>query len=175
MSLRLPMPPFRLALILPACSSVLIAAAPPPAPAPPRAPTVSAIAQTTTINVNSLAEYASPVLPAHYASNTTALDNTPPNNRIDNRVATLGRVLFYDRKLSINGSTACASCHVQALGFDDPNRFSRGFAGGTFTTAHAMRLGNLRYWQPGTMFWDRRAPTLEAQASQPIIHPVEMG
>jgi cytochrome c peroxidase len=38
-----------------------------------------------------------------------------------------------------------------------------------------MRLGNVRYWQPGNMFWDRRAATLEAQATQPIQHPVEMG
>jgi cytochrome c peroxidase len=38
-----------------------------------------------------------------------------------------------------------------------------------------MRLGNVRYWQPGSMFWDRRAATLEAQASQPLQHPVEMG
>jgi cytochrome c peroxidase len=38
-----------------------------------------------------------------------------------------------------------------------------------------MRLGNVRYWQPGSMFWDRRAATLELQASQPIINPIEMG
>jgi cytochrome c peroxidase len=38
-----------------------------------------------------------------------------------------------------------------------------------------MRLGNLRYWQPGTMFWDRRAATVEAQTSQPFHSLVELG
>lgn len=154
-------------------------AAPPPRPAPGPAPApapapVSAVERETTIDVDNLAEYAVPSLPAHYASNTTAIDNTPASNKIDNRAATLGRVLFYDKQLSTTRTTACSSCHVQAAGFDDPNRFSRGVAG-SFTSAHAMRLGNARYWQPGSMFWDRRAATLEAQASQPLVHPVEMG
>jgi hypothetical protein len=83
-------------------------------------------------------------------------------------------VLFYDKALSLNRTVACASCHQQTQGFGDTQRFSRGFAGG-LTTAHAMRLGNVRYYAPGSMFWDKRAATLEAQATQPIQHPVEMG
>jgi cytochrome c peroxidase len=54
-------------------------------------------------------------------------------------------------------------------------RFSNGISGAATTDAHAMRLGNLRYWQPGTMFWDRRAASVEAQASQPFHSLVEMG
>ena len=84
-------------------------------------------------------------------------------------------VLFYDRQLSVNASISCASCHKQAFGFDDDKRFSNGFSGAAFTSAHAMRLGNIRYWRPGTMFWDRRAASVEAQAIQPIINPIEMG
>jgi cytochrome c peroxidase len=42
-------------------------------------------------------------------------------------------------------------------------------------TAHAMRLGNSRYYRPGDTFWDRRADSLEAQASQPIQNAIEMG
>jgi cytochrome c peroxidase len=38
-----------------------------------------------------------------------------------------------------------------------------------------MRLGNVRYYQPGSMFWDKRAASLESQASQPIQHAIEMG
>ncbi len=121
------------------------------------------------------ANYASPALPAYYDATVAAIDNTPPGDPVNDKIATLGRVLFYDKNLSVNNAVSCASCHQQARGFDDPNRFSIGFAGGTFTTAHAMRLGNTRYFRPGTAFWDRRAASLEAQASQPIQNPVEMG
>jgi cytochrome c peroxidase len=122
-----------------------------------------------------LANYASPALPVHYDGRVRAIDNTPLADPVSNRVATLGRVLFNDKRLSVNDAVSCASCHQQAIGFDDPARFSAGFVGTQFTTAHAMRLGNLRYWRPGTTFWDRRAASVEAQATQPIQHPVEMG
>jgi cytochrome c peroxidase len=122
-----------------------------------------------------LENYASPALPVHYDGRVRAIDNASLADPVSNRVATLGRVLFNDKRLSVNDAVSCASCHQQAIGFDDPARFSAGFAGTQFTTAHAMRLGNLRYWRPGTMFWDRRAASVEAQATQPIQHPVEMG
>jgi cytochrome c peroxidase len=153
-------------------------ATPTPTPAPTPTPTPTALPNATavlTIDFANLPEYAAPVLPAHYDATVAALDNTPPDNAINNRIATLGRVLFHDRQLSVNNSVACASCHRQENGFDDPNRFSTGFSGVQFTTAHAMRLGNIRYWRPGTMFWDRRAASVEAQAIQPIINAVEMG
>ena len=155
-----------------AAPTVTIAAVTPP---PPPATPISGIVDFTTIDVNRLDNYANPVLPAYYDATVAALDNTPNNNPINDRVATLGRVLFYDKRLSVNDTTACASCHQQANGFDDPNRFSTGFSGTAFTSAHAMRLGNIRYYRPGTMFWDKRAASLELQVSQPIIHPVEMG
>jgi cytochrome c peroxidase len=155
-----------------AAPTVTIAAVTPP---PPPATPISGIVDFTTIDVNRLDNYANPVLPAYYDASVAALDNTPNNNPINDRVATLGRVLFYDKRLSVNDTTACASCHQQANGFDDPNRFSTGFSGTAFTSAHAMRLGNIRYYRPGTMFWDKRAASLELQVSQPIIHPIEMG
>ena len=135
----------------------------------------AALTAATTIDTTKLANYASPTLPAYYDATVTQLDNTPAGNLANDRLATLGRVLFYDKQLSFNRTVACASCHQQATGFDDPSRFSAGFTGTSFTSAHAMRLGNNRYWRPGTMFWDRRAASVEAQASQPIINPVEMG
>jgi cytochrome c peroxidase len=46
---------------------------------------------------------------------------------------------------------------------------------GSVGTMHAMRLANIRYWQPGSMFWNRRSANLEQQATQPIQNPVEMG
>lgn len=157
-------------------AAVPVAVAPTPAPAPTPTPApASAIARVTTIDVAALANYSTPTLPAYFDATVTAIDNQPTGQPITNAIATLGRVLFYDRNLSINRAISCASCHQQAFGFDDPARFSSGFAGTAFTSAHAMRLGNVRYWAPATMFWDRRAATLEAQASQPIVHPVEMG
>lgn len=151
--------------------------APTPAPTPTPSPTTSLpnAAALLTIDFDNLPNYAAPALPAYYDASVSQLDNTPLDNGISNRIATLGRVLFHDRQLSVNASISCASCHQQAAGFDDPARFSTGFSGASFTAAHAMRLGNVRYWRPGTMFWDRRSATLEAQASQPIINPIEMG
>lgn len=148
---------------------------PTPSPSPTPAPTFPATVAATTLDLNSLANYATPTLPAFYDGTVTALDNTPAANAASNRLATLGRVLFYDKELSINRAVSCASCHQQAFGFDDPTRFSTGFSGTAFTSAHATRLGNVRYWAPGSMFWDRRAATLELQASFPISNSVEMG
>ncbi len=141
----------------------------------PSGPALSAQAAAfLDLNLANLASY-TPVLPAHYDAAVTGLDNAPPGSAASDRIATLGRVLFHDKRLSVNDTIACASCHQQALTFDDRVRFSVGFAGNAFTTAHAMRLGNVRYFRPGSMFWDRRAASLEAQATQPIQNPVEMG
>ena len=139
------------------------------------AATPAAVSQVLNLNFAALDNYAAPVLPAHYDAAVRATDNTPPGDPVTDKIATLGRVLFYDRNLSVNNAVSCASCHQQARGFDDAVRFSLGFAGSAFTTAHAMRLGNLRYFRPGTAFWDRRAATVEAQASQPVQNPIEMG
>jgi cytochrome c peroxidase len=120
-------------------------------------------------------EYANLNLPAHF--NTPQLiniDNTPFDNPVTNEGARLGRVLFYDKRLSANNTVACASCHIQANGFADPSAFSHGFAGG-LTGRNSMSLANARYFGPGTFFWDERAPSLEAQTLRPIQDSVEMG
>ena len=102
------------------------------------------------------------------------LDNTPANNPITDTGATLGRVLFYDRRLSANGSISCASCHQQEHGFSDPRTLSLGFAGGE-TRRHSMGLANARFYSSGAFFWDERASTLEEQVLKPFQDPVEMG
>ncbi len=135
----------------------------------------SAVAGALTLNLTSLSNYAAPTLPAYYDATVTALDNTPPANVVNNKTATLGRVLFYDKNLSFNNTVSCASCHQAAAGFSDPARFSTGFSGSAFTTAHSMRLGNIRYYRPGSMFWDKRTASVELQASQPIQNAIEMG
>src|SRR5688572_2122746 len=74
--------------------------------------------------------YAEIALPAHFVQPAEQrFDNTPANNPITDHGATLGRVLFYDTRLSANHTISCGSCHVQKHAFVDPNRFSRGFEG----------------------------------------------
>jgi cytochrome c peroxidase len=141
----------------------------------PHAATPAAVANATTIDFAHVANYAAPTLPAYFDRTVAALDNQPPGNAVNDRVATLGRVLFYDLRLSTNNRTACATCHQQALGFTDPMRFSNGISTAGTTEFHAMRLANFRYWQPGSAFWDRRAADVETQVAHPIVNPVEMG
>lgn len=92
---------------------------------------------------------------------------------ISNEVATLGRVLFYDSKLSSDNSTSCASCHKQAFAFGDDNTVSIGANG--VTERHSMRLVNVRFSDEGKFFWDERATSLEIQTTMPIKDETEMG
>lgn len=137
--------------------------------------TPAGVAEATTIDFAHVANYAAQPLPAYFDETVAALDNSPADNPANDRVATLGRVLFYDLRLSTNNRASCASCHQQRFGFTDPMRFSNGISSAATTDAHAMRLGNARYWKPGTAFWDRRAASIEAQVSDPIHSLVELG
>ncbi len=128
-----------------------------------------------TINLNALPNYAAPIWPVHYDAAVLGQNNAPPGNPVTDKGATLGRVLFHDRQLSINGTVSCASCHQRANGLTDGERFSIGFNTIDRTDAHSMRLGNMRFYVPGSAFWDRRAPNIEAQVTQPIQNVVEMG
>ncbi len=152
---------------------------PPPTPSPTPTPTPTPAVNTLSaaslaylnLDLKTLANYARPSLPSFYAG---VPENTPANSPLTDAGATLGRVLFNDKRLSINGAVSCASCHQQSIGFTDSRALSLGFAGG-LTTKHAMRLGNVRYYAPGTMFWDKRAASIEAQASGPLTSSTEMG
>jgi cytochrome c peroxidase len=119
--------------------------------------------------------YANPIVPAFLnAPNIIAQINTPVDNAITDWGATLGRVLFYDKVLSINNTIACASCHKQQNGFSDDVVLSKGFNNGS-TARHSMSIINAKYYLNGRFFWDERATTLEQQVLQPIQDGVEMG
>jgi cytochrome c peroxidase len=119
--------------------------------------------------------YADIEWPPHFTQELLdARDNTPEDNPITDHGATLGRVLFHDKALSANDTTACASCHRQASGFSDPAKLSIGFEGGE-TGRNSMSLIETRFYRNGRFFWDERAPTLEAQVLMPIQDAVEMG
>lgn len=131
---------------------------------------------TQTLNLPStLFNYANPSLPNHLTiPPIQAQDNTPADNPVTDAGSTLGRVLFYDKHMSVNNTVACASCHVQTDGFSDVNTFSIGFEGG-LTGRNSMGLTNARYYPNGAFFWDERAATLEEQVLMPIQDHVEMG
>ena len=94
--------------------------------------------------------------------------------------ATLGRVLFYDKKLSANESVSCSSCHLPENAFADPVALSKGFDDDE-THRNSLALGVFpsfnAYYGFGTtrMFWDERATTVAEQSSLTIRDPIEMG
>jgi cytochrome c peroxidase len=119
--------------------------------------------------------YANPALPAYLNTpNITGQINTPAGNPVTDWGATLGRVLFYDKNLSINKAISCASCHKQVNAFADPVTKSTGFNGG-FTARNSMSLINAKYYPNGRFFWDQRAASLEDQTLIPVQDMVEMG
>ncbi len=101
-----------------------------------------------------------PVLPA-VADNYAFSSN-------DN-LATLGRVLFYDKALSLNNSVACASCHEQTRAFCDNQRFSTGLE-----NQKTARNSPSIFAKTSRMFWDGRASSLRDLALRPIKNHVEM-
>ncbi len=98
--------------------------------------------------------------------------------------ATLGRVLFYDKELSIDGSTSCGSCHLQAAAFADNEKFSEGLDG-QVGTRNSLPLGNtigfVRYYgtdlqfQSGFFSWDEKFETIDDQSKAAITSSIEMG
>lgn len=119
--------------------------------------------------------YANIVQPGYLTGpNIIGQINTPANNPITDNGATLGRVLFYDKNLSLNNTISCASCHKQTNAFSDPVTKSAGFNGG-LTGRNSMSLINAKYYPNGTFFWDQRAATLEEQVLIPVQDMVEMG
>ncbi|MBA2746065.1 MAG: cytochrome-c peroxidase [Flavisolibacter sp.] len=115
-----------------------------------------------------LSNYANQFRPGYITKDNTG------SNPISDSKATLGRVLFYDKNLSIDNSISCGSCHRQEFAFSDTATSSRGVDGGT-TGRHSMRLINSRFGTETKFFWDERAVSLEAQTTQPIKDHAEMG
>ena len=122
----------------------------------------------TNIDFANLSNYANQSKP-NYINN----DNTGTDTIKDNK-ATLGRILFYDKNLSINNTISCASCHNQAFAFSDTALVSRGVVDGV-TDRHTMRLINARYANEAKFFWNERAASLEIQTTMPIQDHDEMG
>ena len=83
----------------------------------------------------------------------------------------LGRVLYFDKRLSRDDTVSCATCHEPAHGFAEPRKTSQG-VGGQVGTRNAPTVINRLFSKE--QFWDGRATDLEEQAKGPLINPIEM-
>jgi cytochrome c peroxidase len=84
----------------------------------------------------------------------------------------LGKKLFFDARLSVDDTVACATCHDPDKGFTDHRTTSVGVKG---QVGHRNAPTVLNALFGETQFWDGRARTLEDQAKLPILNPIEMG
>ena len=119
-------------------------------------------------------------------SNTIVQDNTPyvlelgifsappiaTDNLLTKEGVALGKMLFYETKLSLDGSMSCASCHRQEDAFTDTAKFSIGVHGKK-GGRQAMAIFNMA-WNTNQFFWDGRANLLRDQSLMPIQDPLEM-
>ena len=96
----------------------------------------------------------------------------PADNPLTNEGVKLGRMLFYEKMLSGDGTMSCSSCHAQATGFSDTNRFSIGILG-LPGGRQAMTTTNM-LWNTNQFFWDGRANLLRDQSIMPIQDSLEM-
>lgn len=96
----------------------------------------------------------------------------PRDNELSARRVALGRKLYFDTRLSRDGTVSCATCHDVTRGFTDHRKTSEGI-GNQLGQRNAPTVLNTALLQ--TAFLDGRSPTLDHQATQPIINPIEMG
>ena len=96
----------------------------------------------------------------------------PASNPMTPEKIALGQALFFDKRLSRDGTVACSSCHQPAYAFTDDRPLARGI-GGQLGDRRTPRIANRAYGY--SFFWDGRAKDLESQVVQPIENPKEMG
>jgi len=96
----------------------------------------------------------------------------PADNPQTSEKISLGQKLFFDRRLSVDGTVSCSTCHNPDLAFTDRKSTSVGIKG-RVGQRNAPTILNALYNK--TQFWDGRVNTLEEQAALPIVNAVEMG
>jgi cytochrome c peroxidase len=94
--------------------------------------------------------------------------------RVTPRKVRLGRWLFFDARLSKDGTVSCASCHRPENGFSELTAHSKGI-GGREGKRKAPPILNAAFAIKETYFWDGRARSLAEQAKGPLVNPIEMG
>jgi cytochrome c peroxidase len=96
----------------------------------------------------------------------------PPDNPETTAKIALGKALFFDPRLSVDDTVACANCHDPDKGFTDQLPTAMGVHA-KFGQRNAPTILNSMF--NIEQFWDGRRPTLEGQAKDPILNPIEMG
>ena len=96
----------------------------------------------------------------------------PKNNPYSAAKAELGRYLYFDKRLSSDGTVSCATCHDPKYGYTDGAPVSTGIRGQKGSRS-APTVINRAFSL--AQFWDGRAATIEEQAKGPIANPIEMG
>lgn len=112
-------------------------------------------------------EYTLPV-PDHFPEPVFDTQNPMTRDGID-----LGRMLFYDVRLSANNKVSCASCHAQSLAFSDGVALSKAGVAGTALKRHSPALINTA-WANNGLFWDGGSTNLESQVFGPLTAHDEM-
>src|SRR5579872_5264403 len=97
---------------------------------------------------------------------------TPADNPITDAKAKLGDMIFDEKRISIDNSLACNTCHSPRNGFTTHTAASRG-VGDQIGKRNAPSILNAMFYK--SMFWDGRAASLEEQSTLPILNSVEMG
>ncbi len=111
-------------------------------------------------------------IPEHFNNNFFGPFGSNRQIEINKHLANLGRVLFYEPKMSINNTVACASCHNQAIGFADDKKFSQGFES-MVTIRNSPSIANMAF--ESGFFWDGRESNLNSMVLKPISNHIEMG
>ena len=96
----------------------------------------------------------------------------PKDNPVTAEKVKLGERLFFDKRLSADGSVSCASCHDPRLAFADGRRLAEGVSGRRGTRNTPSLLNSM--FNSG-QFWDGRTQSLEEQAKMPLVNHDEMG
>ena len=96
----------------------------------------------------------------------------PEDNPLTKGKIDLGKILFFDKRLSADDTISCATCHDPEKGFADGRVIAVGIKERK-GTRNSPTVLNAAFFD--TQFWDGRVITLEEQAKQPIINPNEMG
>lgn len=97
----------------------------------------------------------------------------PPGNPSSPAKVALGKRLFFDRDLSLDGTLSCAGCHDVEGGSGADGRATSIGIDGQRGSRNAPTVWNAAF--QSVLFWDGRADSLEAQAKGPLVNPLEMG
>lgn len=111
-------------------------------------------------------------LPFHFRHEQLQITAKDSSVLLSNEIAALGRVLFYETRLSQNNSISCASCHQPSKSFCDGDKLSQGLFNKQ-TTHNSMALINTGFQK--RFFWDINGDSLRGDVMKPILNHLEMG